>query len=693
MRLFALRDAALLCAAFLLGAGSANAQANGGAFITNGTVQLGVNRDGSLNVGGGPRSSGKPISTTIVGLRYVPTGAEGTADGCLCEGWGAADKLSRREGGANQTFHGANGFNLTLESFTATSSTATSRVRINNTFRVTHNYRPSLSPNLYQVDVTIENISSSTSEVLYRRANDWDIEPTPFAEFITIVTKNPTTGQYPKDLIFSSDNGFVNSRVLSAAGSQRFVGGPTGADQTDSGPSDHGAVFDFNFGSLPPGATKAFRIFYGAAGNEADALTAIAAVGAELYSLGQPSVTGGATFGTPNTFILAFAGVGGTPIIPATATTTTLSVSSIDTTFGAPVTMTAIVEAAEGSVAPAGTVQFRDRATVLHTATLNPVPGTVQSTASFTTAAFAAGERSITAVYGGGSTENVRFRVSESAAVPIFVAKARPVVTVTGGIFRYDGLPHAAEATVRGIDGAPLGPVSVTYNGSTAVPVGAGSYAVTVSYAGDANYESVFDTSASIVVEKAPLTITANDAARILGESIPAFSARYAGFVLGETPAQLEGSLTFTTSARPASGVGTYPVVVSGVSSPNYAISFIDGTLTVAYNVCTLYDAARSHRSGSTIPLKLQLCDINGANVSSAAIEVIATSLTQSSAAVWLAVDDAGHSNPGARFRYDEALNGYILNLKTIGLSTGPYRLVFSAGGDPTAHVAQFQVR
>lgn len=791
MRLVTLRHAALLCWAMLLGAGNAHAQANGGAFISNGTVQLGVNRDGSLNVAGGPRSSGKPISTTIVGLRYVPTGAEGTADGCLCEGWGAADRLSGLQGGANQTSHGITGFNLTLESFTVTSSTATSRVRINNTFRVTHNYRPSLSPNLYQVDVTIENISSNTTEMLYRRAIDWDIEPTPFAEFVTIVTRNPATGQYPSDLIFSSDNGFVDSRVLSPPVLLRsgFVAGPTGLDRADNGPADHGAVFDFNFGAVPPGGAKTFRIFYGAAGNEADALTAIAAVGAELYSLGQSSVAGGPTLGTPNTFILAFAGVGGAPALAATGTTTTLSASSTDSTFRAPVTLTATVEAAEGIVAPAGSIQFRDGATVLGTATLPPVSGTAQSTASFTTSALAIGERSITAAYSGGRDGDVRFRASESATLPIFVdkaavtitgvnsasyefgttsiviggfvdesidlaptgsviaivnglaataavqpdgrfsipmdigslnagtysiaceytgdanfqgtlvefqltvTKAKPLVTVAGGTFRYDGLPHAAVADVRGIDGAPLGPVSVTYNGSADVPVGAGSYAVTVSYAGNINYESASDTSASILVERAPLTITTNDAVRILGDSNSAFSVRYAGFVPGETAAQLLGSLVFTTPATPSSRVGTYPIVASGVSSPNYAISFIEGTLTISYNVCALYDPARAHRSGSTVPLKLQLCDVNGANASSSMIQVSAKSLNRLSAAALVAVEDAGQANPDANFRYDASFEGYIFNLRTTGLPTGTYRLTFSAAGDPTAHFADFQVR
>src|SRR5688572_29178661 len=68
------------------------------AIITNGPVQLGINNQGHLNVGGGtPSLSG----TTAVGLRYVPTNAESTAPACLCEGWGVANVTTGQAGYAN----------------------------------------------------------------------------------------------------------------------------------------------------------------------------------------------------------------------------------------------------------------------------------------------------------------------------------------------------------------------------------------------------------------------------------------------------------------------------------------------------------------------------------------------------------------------------------------------------------------
>jgi hypothetical protein len=85
----------------------------------------------------------------------------------------------------------------------------------------------------------------------------------------------------------------------------------------------------------------------------------------------------------------------------------------------------------------------------------------------------------------------------------------------------------------------------------------------------------------SINVHPAPLTITAVDAVKVYGQPNPSFAARYAGFVLGQDPSVLDGSLTFTTSATKGSQPGHYVIDVSGVASSNYSISFQSGILTV----------------------------------------------------------------------------------------------------------------
>jgi len=277
--------------------------------IGNGTVTLGINKEGHLNVPGGLPSSGS--GTTFVGLRYRPTGAEGTAPGCLCEGWGVADATSGETGYANVSTDGVR--NIEPVSFDQTVTTAKSVVKVGSTFEVTHDYHPSASPNLYEATVTIRNTSGHpVDDLRYRRVMDWDVEPTAFREFVTVVTIQGS--EHAENVLFSSDNGFASANPLAGPSQILFSG-----DATDSGPADHGALFDFGFGSLPAGESKTFNIYYGAAESEDAAEAALGSVGGEVYSLGEPSTPDGPSLGTPNTFIFAFSNVGGEPVFPADA--------------------------------------------------------------------------------------------------------------------------------------------------------------------------------------------------------------------------------------------------------------------------------------------------------------------------------------------------------------------------------------
>jgi hypothetical protein len=253
----------------------------GSAVISNGTLALGVNDEGHLNVAG-------------FGLRYLPTGNEAIYVGCLCEGWGVADAVSGVEGHASIDTGGV--VNLALINFKSTASTALSLVQVGSTFLVTHNYQPSAAtPFLYEVRVTIENVSGvAVGDLRYTRGMDWDVNPTPFSEFVTIqgAVAEPT-------VLYADDDGFqIVDPLLPRFGSP--------ADFVDLGPTDHGAHFDFGFGPLAAGEKKTFTLFYGAAGSEAAALRALVAVGATVYSLAQPNVPGGPDLGVPNTFIFAY---------------------------------------------------------------------------------------------------------------------------------------------------------------------------------------------------------------------------------------------------------------------------------------------------------------------------------------------------------------------------------------------------
>lgn len=296
-----------------------------GVIIGNGNVILGVDNAGHLNVpyrsvAGLPAFD--PQGIGYVGIREGNSGSyfASTEPGCLCEGWGVKVVDTGVTGFANNAIGSSN---LNVVSLTGIDggSTATSVVEVpdgsgNAVLRVTHDYKPSLDTSrLYEVTVTVENLSGvDMNSVLYRRVMDWDVGPTYFSEFVTVQGTATTT-----KLVKSGNNGFLPSEPGSTAGWGTYhIFTPISTedvDFVDDGPSDIGSVFDFEIGPIKAGEKTEITTFYGNAPNESEALLALGAVGAELYSLGQSNTVGGPTLGTPVTFIFAFGKVGGVPII------------------------------------------------------------------------------------------------------------------------------------------------------------------------------------------------------------------------------------------------------------------------------------------------------------------------------------------------------------------------------------------
>jgi hypothetical protein len=146
------------------------------------------------------------------------------------------------------------------------------------------------------------------------------------------------------------------------------------------------------------------------------------------------------------------------------------------------------------------------------------------------------------------------------------------------------------------------------------------------------------------------------------------------------------------SSSLDTSTLGAHTFVVDATDNVGHMASQSVG-YTVAYNICALYDETRAYRSGSTVPIKLQLCDAAGANHSAAAIVLNAAGLTKQDNTASGNVEDSGNANPDDNFRYDEELEGYIFNLSTDGLTTGTWVLSFTVTGDPMPHTVQFDVR
>jgi hypothetical protein len=120
-------------------------------------------------------------------------------------------------------------------------------------------------------------------------------------------------------------------------------------------------------------------------------------------------------------------------------------------------------------------------------------------------------------------------------------------------------------------------PTCTTTATSSSVP---GSYATTCSGAIDGNY-TISYVSGAVTVTPAPLTITASSASTNYGSNPPVITPSYSGFVNGDTVASLTTQPTCTSGTTAASPAGTYPSTCSGAVDPNYAISYVTGTVTV----------------------------------------------------------------------------------------------------------------
>jgi filamentous hemagglutinin family protein len=85
----------------------------------------------------------------------------------------------------------------------------------------------------------------------------------------------------------------------------------------------------------------------------------------------------------------------------------------------------------------------------------------------------------------------------------------------------------------------------------------------------------------ALIITPAPLIVTADDKLRLVNTPNPALTASFSGFKFSDTPSMLGGALVFATPATTTSPAGAYPISASGLTSTNYTISYVNGTLTV----------------------------------------------------------------------------------------------------------------
>ena len=120
---------------------------------------------------------------------------------------------------------------------------------------------------------------------------------------------------------------------------------------------------------------------------------------------------------------------------------------------------------------------------------------------------------------------------------------------------------------------------------NTALPQAknADTYGVYYRVVGDANHNDYESADAVVVtIAKAALTATADDKSVIYGDDAPEYTVTYEGWQGEDNADVLSGTIAYACEYAPTSNVGEYDIIPSGVSNPDYAITFVNGKVTVS---------------------------------------------------------------------------------------------------------------
>jgi hypothetical protein len=215
------------------------------------------------------------------------------------------------------------------------------------------------------------------------------------------------------------------------------------------------------------------------------------------------------------------------------------------------------------------------------------------------------------------------FRINESSGLPepatsVSGGPVQGIVDTTGLAVTFTGISRLS--TVVGLLASPQitwanpadivygTPLSSTQLNATAGIAGTFTYtpaagtvlnagpgqtlSVTFTPTDTASYPGTYTGAVTINVTKAPLVITAANATMVAGDPIPAFTATYQGFVGTDGPASLTSPPVLQAWLPSPSTPGTYDITVSGAASDNYAISYVNGTLTVLPKTSVTFQSA-----------------------------------------------------------------------------------------------------
>ncbi len=238
---------------------------------------------------------------------------------------------------------------------------------------------------------------------------------------------------------------------------------------------------------------------------------------------------------------------------------------------------------------------------------------------------------------------------------------AANLVAVLGTTYTVSGFANGDTSSI--LSGSPT--LSCAASG-TPTP---GTYPITIAQnnlAANANYSFTLANGTLTVGHQ--LTVTVQNASKVYGGANPLFNVVCTGFQGVDSIGGLGGTLTFSTSATTASGVGSYSVSASGLANggsnttQDYNFVYVNGTLDVTPAPLTVkaHDASRPYGSANPTftafaPTPSQL--LNGDTLASLGAIVFNCSASAGSSVNSYAITPEGLTAPNYSITY---LNGSL---------------------------------
>ncbi|BAV07136.1 gliding motility-associated C-terminal domain-containing protein [Filimonas lacunae] len=263
------------------------------------------------------------------------------------------------------------------------------------------------------------------------------------------------------------------------------------------------------------------------------------------------------------------------------------------------------------------------------------------------------------------------------------IGKAALTITAQDSSKVYDGVAYSGgnglsySGFVNSEDSAAALTGAVTYSGTSQGAKNVNTYVITPGGLLAGNYDITY-ANGSLAIIKAALTVTAKDSTKVYDATAFAGgnNVSYNGFVSGEdSTAALTGAVTYSGTSQGAENVNTYVITPGGLTADNYAISYVNGILSInkALVTITAADSARCYGIANPV-FRIIYSGLAGNETESVftnAAQATTTATTQSAAGTY-AITVAGAAADNYSFAYTNgALTVNALPVSTISAGAG----------------------